>query len=72
MKQKLTDSVETRVARIKAYRAGEYRCNVPPVCTALWDEEAWQNYVTFNDPAISGFIPYNTQNHRVACVKANQ
>jgi len=42
-----------RVARITLkpdekralYRAGKYRFRAPPVCTALWDEQAWINYI---------------------------
>ena len=29
------------MTRLEAYRAGLYRCSVPPVCTTLWDEAAW-------------------------------
>lgn len=28
-----------------AYRAGKYRFNAPPVCTARWDDDAWIRYI---------------------------
>lgn len=54
----LVDSPELREKRLVAYRAGLYRFNVPPVCTVLWDVEAWCNWVQFNDKTLTGFLPY--------------
>ena len=63
---KIPDTLENRTARIRAYRAGAYAMRVPPVCTTLWDEEAWCNWVHFTDPSLSGFIPPDSVRHRQA------
>jgi hypothetical protein len=36
-----------------AYRAGECRFNVPPVCHNLWTEDDWIRYVQFNDASLN-------------------
>lgn len=56
---RLTDSIELRAKRIKAYRAGLYTFSAPPVCTTLWGEEGWCNFVRFADPSLTGFLPYD-------------
>lgn len=47
-----------RINRNLAYDAGQYTMEIPPVCTARWDREAWQNWVVFNNPKLTGFLPY--------------
>lgn len=54
----LVDSPALRAQRLAAYRAGKYRFSAPPVTTARWDDESWMNWVTFDDPALTGFLPY--------------
>lgn len=54
----LIDSPKVREKRSKAYRAGKYRFNPPPVYHGNWSEESWCNYVRFDDPALNGFLPY--------------
>lgn len=58
MKTELTDSPELRTKRLNAYRAGKYRFNPPPVYSGNWDEQAWMNWVHFDDPGLTGFLPY--------------
>jgi len=36
---------EARLAKVAAYRAGRYWFPPPPVCTALWDEDAWIRFI---------------------------
>jgi hypothetical protein len=57
------DTMEIRVLRIRAYRAGQYKFNPPPVYSGNWDEEAWMNHVQFNDPDLTGFLPYDPTRH---------
>ena len=55
---KLTDSPKLRAARLAAYRAGKYRFSPPPVYSGGWGEQAWMNHVVFDDPKLTGFLPY--------------
>ncbi len=57
-KQALKDTPELRNARAVAYCAGKYTFSVPPVTTVNWSDEAWMNWVQFNDPKLTGFLPY--------------
>lgn len=58
MKKSLIDTPQLRAKRLEAYKAGQYRFSVPPVCTALWDDESWMNHVQFTDKKLTGFLPY--------------
>jgi hypothetical protein len=69
-KRTLTDTVELRAARIRAYRANQYAFSVPPVHTGGWDEEAWCNWVVFQDAALTGFLPYDSALHSAAQIQA--
>jgi hypothetical protein len=62
--------IRRRAARIRAYRANQYTFRVPPVYSGNWDEEAWCNFVTFKDPALNGFLPYNATAHKRAQIEA--
>ena len=62
----LADTLEVRCARLRAYRAGAYRFRAPPVYSGYWDGEAWCNYVRFDDPTLTGFLPYDAQKQRAA------
>ena len=62
----MNDTTELRSARIRAYRANAYVMSVPPVCTTLWDEEAWINWVKFNDTTLTGFLPYDAMKQKLA------
>lgn len=67
MKSTLNDTPEMRRKRLRAYRAGQYTMQPPPVYSGNWDEEAWMNHVLFKDRNLNGFMPYNAPNHRAAC-----
>ena len=54
----LQDTPEIRAKRAAAYRAGKYRFSPPPVCTTRWNDEAWMNWVVFDDSNLTGFLPY--------------
>jgi len=54
----LIDTPELRAKRLTAYRAGQYTMPAPPVYSGNWDEQAWMNWVRFDDRTISGFLPY--------------
>lgn len=54
----LIDSPALRARRAAAYNAGRYTFTPPPVCCASWDEQAWCNWVQFDNPALTGFLPY--------------
>lgn len=54
----LPDSTALRKARAEAYKAGQWSCPAPPVYSGNWSVEAWCNYVHFNDPNLTGFLPY--------------
>ena len=54
----LTDSPALRARRLAAYRAGAYQFTPPPVDSVGWDDQAWMNWVRFNDPELTGFLPY--------------
>lgn len=60
----LKDTPQLRSDRERAYAAGEYRFPVPPVSTQGWDSEAWMNFVHFNNPKLTGFLPYTTRSQR--------
>jgi hypothetical protein len=47
-----------RYSRALAYKNGQYKMEPPPVCTTLWDDEAWHNWVQFNNQQLTGFLPY--------------
>jgi hypothetical protein len=47
-----------RYNRAVAYKAGQYKMQPPPVCTTRWDEEAWMNWVKFDNETLTGFLPY--------------
>ena len=47
-----------RYSRAIAYRNGQYKMHVPPVCTTGWNDEAWHNWVKFNNETLTGFLPY--------------
>lgn len=66
----LADSTELRTKRIRAYRAGHYQMRVPPVCTTLWNEEAWCNWVHFTDQGLTGYLRPNKTAHRAAQILA--
>ena len=36
----------THEQKVTLYRAGKYKFKAPPVCTALWDEGAWINWIS--------------------------
>lgn len=57
----LTDTPELRRARDAAYEAGAYKFRAPPVYSGNWDRQAWQNWVTFDDAKLTGFLPYVNQ-----------
>jgi hypothetical protein len=63
----LTDTPQLRAARYAAYSAGKYRFNPPPVCSANWDDQAWMNWVVFDDSSLTGFLPYT----RTVCAVRN-
>jgi len=44
-----------------AYKAGQYKFRAPDVCSARWDDEAWMNWVQFDNPELTGFLPYTNQ-----------
>ncbi len=50
-----------RINRHTAYKAGQYKMHAPPVCTTRWDDEAWMNWVQFDNPELTGFLPYTNQ-----------
>lgn len=54
----LKDTPELRAKRSAAYDAGKYRFSLPPVFTGNWSREAWMNWVHFDDPELTGFLPY--------------
>lgn len=54
----LIDSPQLRKKRADAYRAGAYKFNPPPVYAGGWDSQAWMNWVQFDDPSLTGFLPY--------------
>lgn len=54
----LTDSPQLRAKRAAAYHAGRYKFSPPPVYSGNWDSQAWMNWVKFDDPALTGFLPY--------------
>lgn len=64
MKPTLQDTPETRAKRAAAYDAGRYKLSPPPVYSGGWDRQAWMNWVVFDDPALTGFLPY-IKNHSV-------
>ena len=66
----LTDTIELRAARIRAYNAGLYCFNPPPVYCGGWDTEAWCNHVKFNNPELTGFLPYDRVRQGMARVFA--
>jgi hypothetical protein len=35
----------TQDEKRKAYREGRYNCEVPPVCTAYWNEDDWIRFI---------------------------
>lgn len=45
---------EWRAAREKAYDAGEYTFDPPPVTTGGWNKTAWMNFVRFNRSSLNG------------------
>lgn len=64
MKPTLQDTPEIRAKRAAAYAAGKYRFSPPPVYSGGWDAQAWMNWVHFDDPSLTGFLPY-VQNYAV-------
>ncbi len=50
-----------RINRHIAYKAGQYKFRAPDVYCARWDDEAWMNWVQFNNPELTGFLPYTNQ-----------
>lgn len=58
----LIDTPELRAKRLEAYRAGDYRFSPPSVYHGNWSEEAWMNWVSFNDKSLTGFLPYRRIN----------
>ncbi len=54
----LIDTPDLRAKRHAAYVAGKYKFNPPPVCTAMWDDQAWHNWVIFDNPKLTGFLQY--------------
>ncbi len=50
-----------RINRRMAYKAGQYKFRAPDVCSVRWDDEAWMNWVQFDNPELTGFLPYTNQ-----------
>jgi hypothetical protein len=57
-KNKLTDSPKLRALRLAAYRSDRYAFNPPPVYSGGWSEQAWMNWVHFENSELTGFLPY--------------
>lgn len=50
-----------RINRHAAYKAGKYTFRAPDVCSVRWDDEAWMNWVQFDNPELTGFLPYTSE-----------
>lgn len=40
--------VLTQEQKLRLYKAGSYKFNVPPVCHASWTDRDWINYIDAN------------------------
>lgn len=62
----MNDTIELRIDRIKAFHSGDYTMITPPVTTVNWCDESWMNCINFNNPYLTGFLPYDKDKHEQA------